>query len=70
MKQLELQNKRHKHHLNSENMKVKQLQLEIKLLKENQNVGLPFDKYKTKSYSARQICQRGITKTSINISPQ
>lgn len=70
MKQLELQNKTHRHHLNSENMKVKQLQLEVKRLKENQNVGLPFDKYKTKNYSARQIFQRGITETSINITPR
>lgn len=68
MKQLELQNKTHRYHLNLENNKVKQLQLEIKRLKdENQNIGSHFDKYKTKSYSARQIFPRGISETSINI---
>lgn len=64
MKQLELQNKTHRHHIHLENVKVKGLQLEVKRLNnENQNL----DRLKTKNYSARQIFSRGVTENSINI---
>lgn len=63
MKQLELQNKTHKYHMNSENIKVKELKLEIKRLKDkNQNVIL-----KTKHFGAKQSFTKGITENSINI---
>lgn len=74
MKQLELQNKTHRYHINLENNKIKQLQLEIKHLKiENQNHGAHLNELKTvkiKNYSARQIFSRGITENSINITPR
>lgn len=74
MKQLELQNKTHKHHINLENNKIKELQLEVQRLKiENQNRGTHLDELKTvkiKNYSARQIFARGITENSINITPR
>jgi len=66
MKQLELQNKTHRYHMNSENIKVKELRLEVKRLKdENQNVGL-----KSKHSNARQGFAKGITENSINITPR
>lgn len=66
MKQLELQNKTHRYHMNLENTKIKELRLEIKHLKdENQNVEL-----KTKHFSTRQSFEKGITKNSINITPR
>ncbi|VVC25213.1 Lebercilin domain [Cinara cedri] len=71
MKQLELQNKTHKHNINLENIKIKGLQLEVKRLKnENQNLGSRADGLKTKIYSARQIFSRGVTENSINITPR
>lgn len=72
MKQLELQNKTHRHHINSGNIKVKELQLEIKRLKdENQNNSTPYlHKLNTKHYSARQIFAKGITADSISITPR
>lgn len=77
MKQLELQNKTHRHHIHLENNKIKELQLEIKRLKiennKNQNHGIQLNglkTIKTKSYSERQIFARGITENSINIIPR
>lgn len=68
MKQLELQNKTHRHHMHLENVKIKGLQLEVKRLNnENQNVDRLL---KTKNYSARQIFSRGVTENSINITPR
>lgn len=71
MKQLELQNKTHRHHINSGNIKVKELQLEIKRLNDaNQNLGPHMGKLNTKKYSARQIFAKGITADSISITPR
>lgn len=71
MKQVELQNKTHKHHINLENMKVKELQIEVKQLKnEKNNLRSQMDKLKIKTYSARQVFTKGITEDSISISPR
>lgn len=71
MKQLELQNKTNRHHISLENVKVKELQQEVKRLKsENQNLGLNLDKIKTKSYGVRQNFAKGITEESISITPR
>lgn len=71
MKQLELQNKTHRHHINSENIKVKELQLEIKRLNnEIQNLGPHLGKLNNKNSSSRKIFAKGITENSIIITPR
>lgn len=71
MKKLELQNKTHKHRINSESVKMKELQLEIKRLKdENQNLRSLSDKLRTTSYGVRRIFTKGITEESISITPR
>jgi len=68
MKKLELQDKSHKYHINLENIKVKELQNEVKCLKdENKNLRSCLDKLKTKNYSSKQSFSKGITEDSISI---
>jgi predicted nucleic acid-binding Zn-ribbon protein len=71
MKQLELQNKTHRHHMNSKNIKIKELQLEIKRLNnEVQNLEPHLGKLNNKNSTARQIFSKGITASSITITPR
>lgn len=68
MKKLELQNKSHSYHMNLENIKIKQLQHQIKCLEnENQNMKSSLDKHKIKNYGSGQIFTKGITEDSISI---
>ncbi|XP_022177774.1 lebercilin isoform X2 [Myzus persicae] len=68
MKKLELQNKSHSYHMNLENIKIKELQHEVKRLEdENKNLRSCLDKLKTKDYGSRQSFRKGITEDSISI---
>lgn len=65
---MELQNKTHRTHINSENNKIKQLQYEKEQLKnKNNNLKLNLDKLKTNRYRVRKIFGQGITENSISI---
>lgn len=71
MKKLELQNKTHRHQLNSETTKIKELQLEVKHLKEeNQKLEFQLDKLKNKNYGVKQNFSRGVVEDSISITPR
>jgi hypothetical protein len=68
MKKLELQNKSHRYHRNVENIKIKELQHEVKRLEdENKKLRSCLDKLKNKSYGSRQSFTKGITEDSISI---
>ncbi|XP_008183073.1 DNA repair protein RAD50-like isoform X1 [Acyrthosiphon pisum] len=67
-KNLELQNKSHRYHINVEHIKIKELQNEIKRLEdENKNLRSYLDKLKNKNHSSRQSFTKGITEDSISI---
>ncbi|XP_060837852.1 CAP-Gly domain-containing linker protein 1-like isoform X2 [Rhopalosiphum padi] len=68
MKKLELQNKSHRYHRNVENIKIKELQHEVKRLEdENKKLRSCLDKLKNKNYGSRQSFTKGITEDSISI---
>ncbi|CAI6358534.1 unnamed protein product [Macrosiphum euphorbiae] len=68
MKNLELQNKSHRYHINVEHIKLKELQHEVKRLEdENQNLRSNLDKLKNKNHSSRQSFTKGTTEDSISI---
>jgi len=68
MKKLELQNKSHKYHINLENIKIKELQHEVKRLEdENKNLRSCLDKVKIKNCNSKQSFRKGITEDSISI---
>lgn len=69
MKQVELQNKTHKHHMNAKNTKIKELQTEIKQLTDEKS-NSHLDKLKTRAHSARQVFTNGITEDSISLLPR